>query len=552
MIKKVSEVFRDILLEHGVEYVYGIPGATELWFMDILEKTPEIQYILGLNESVCVAMAEAYARASGKPAVLNLHTGPGLAASMAMLTNCQNGNVPIVATVGQNDSRFLVNEPQLAGDLAGMGDSVAKYSVEVNRAEDFAVILQRAFKVAMTPPMGPVIVSIPGNLLRESVDYVPWNAPDPSVRSRGDQSLIRQAADLIKQCKNPIMLVQEGVAISGAVPEVTELATLAGAGVYQIWMGDVNFPMQHVLNCGDLMSTSEEAQNIFAKSDLLIAVGCKVFNDAFYSGRKIIHDDMKIIHIHEDAWEIGKNFSTDVGIAGDPKTIVSELNELLKDDVVLKKNAEARIEKYTSAFNAKKEKLNEKIENEKDYNPIAISHLMNTLKQVLPDDVMLLDDCWSSSGLLRSILDIKPGHFCRPRNGGSIGFGISGVMGLKQAVPEKKAVAVCGDGSAVWAIQALWTAAHYNIPVTWIITNNATYRQVKNVRKAIMGDYPLNEPHLGMEIGDPVIDFASCAKSMGVEACAVKDPKELKAALQNAIASDKPYLVEVYVENPPK
>ena len=188
---KLSEAFVDILKRHGTEYVYGIPGATEIWFMDALEKECGIQYILGLNELTCVSMAEGYARTKKKPAVLNLHTGPGMASAMGMLINCKNGHIPMVITVGQNDSRFLQSDPQLSGDIVGMGKTLAKYATEVHHAEELPMVLERAFKMAMQPPLGPVIVSIPCNLLNEEVEYVPHAVEWPMTRYRGDADAVR-------------------------------------------------------------------------------------------------------------------------------------------------------------------------------------------------------------------------------------------------------------------------------------------------------------------------------------------------------------------------
>ena len=548
---KLSEAFVDILKRHGTEYVYGIPGATEIWFMDALEKECGIQYILGLNELTCVSMAEGYARTKKKPAVLNLHTGPGMASAMGMLINCKNGHVPMVITVGQNDSRFLQSDPQLSGDIVGMGKTLAKYATEVHHAEELPMVLERAFKMAMQPPLGPVIVSIPCNLLNEEVEYVPHAVEWPMTRYRGDADAVRKAAELIKAAKAPVMLVQEGVEISNALEETICLAEQMGARVYQIWMGDVNFPIQHPLYCGDFDSTGKDAEDILANADLLVGIGCALFNDAFYSGRKVVHDGLKMIHISDDPWEVGKNYVTDAGIVGDPKAVLTELCDLLRCDKALQLAAAQRFATIQKETSAKRASLEKRIQREKENCPIAISYLMDTLRQAMPKGTLVLDDCWSSSGLLRSILDLRESaSLCRPRNGGSIGFGIGGALGMKQAMPERTVVAVCGDGSAAWGMQSLWTAAHYNIPVTFIITNNSVYRQVKNVRKVFMGNYDLSEKHLGMELDDPVISFSDLAEAMGVCAVKVRDPELLQSAIEQGFLSDRPNLIEVYVENP--
>ena len=174
------------------------------------------------------------------------------------------------------------------------------------------------------------------------------------------------------------------------------------------------------------------------------------------------------------------------------------------------------------------------------------------IKEAMTPDTVIVDECWSSSGMLRQVLDLsKPKTFFRARKGGSIGWGLPGALGVKLGLPDKPVIAVCGDGSAAWSIQSLWTAARYRIPVTFVITNNATFRQVKLVRKLVLGDYPLNEKHEGMEIDDPVIDFSMLARSMGVKGEAVRNPGDLGRVLKAAVDSGEPRLVEVFVENRP-
>ena len=194
--------------------------------------------------------------------------------------------------------------------------------------------------------------------------------------------------------------------------------------------------------------------------------------------------------------------------------------------------------------------LEQQIEAEWDHSPISISRLMTEIKKVVTPDTVIVDDCWSSSGMLRQILDLtEHNSFFRARKGGSIGWGLPGALGVKLGFPDKRVIAVSGDGSASWSMQSLWTAARYKIPVTFVITNNAVYRQVKMVRRIVLGDYPLNEKHLGMELDKPVINFSLLAESMGVKGERVERPEDLNHVLNTAMDSEEPRLVEVFVEN---
>jgi benzoylformate decarboxylase len=173
---------------------------------------------------------------------------------------------------------------------------------------------------------------------------------------------------------------------------------------------------------------------------------------------------------------------------------------------------------------------------------------MAEIRAVSIPGTVIVDDCWSSSATLRQVLEpSSPGSYLRGRKGGSIGWGLPGALGVKLGAPGARVIAVVGDGSAAWSMQSLWTAARYRIPATFVILNNATYGQVKLVRRIVLGDYPLGEKHEGMELDRPVIDFSMVARSLGIEGERVDDPAQLGVALQRAVDSDKPGVVEVMV-----
>jgi benzoylformate decarboxylase len=244
----------------------------------------------------------------------------------------------------------------------------------------------------------------------------------------------------------------------------------------------------------------------------------------------------------------------DCGIQGDIKSVLAELNELIERGVSPKGREEAkgRAKEIAQEKSKLEQQLKIQIENEKDRVPISISRLMAEIRDAMTPDTVIVDECWSSSGMLRQVLDPRKSKtFFRSRKGGSIGWGLPGALGVKLGLPDKPVVAIVGDGGAGWSIQSLWTAARYRIPVTFVITNNATYRQVKLVRKIVLGDYALSEKHEGMELDKPVLNFSMMAQSMGVKGESVKDPGDLGRALKAAFDSGEPRLVEVFVENRP-
>jgi benzoylformate decarboxylase len=288
--------------------------------------------------------------------------------------------------------------------------------------------------------------------------------------------------------------------------------------------------------------------------DVLIGVGCSLFAQGFFNPEPTLPSNTRIIQIDENPWEIGKNFPVDCGIQGDIKSALVELNELIERGMSSKGREEVkgRAKAIAQEKSKQDQQLRTQIESERDRVPISISRLMTEIRDTMSPDTVIVDECWSSSGMLRQVLDLgKSKAFFRSRKGGSIGWGLPGALGVKLGLPDKPVVAVVGDGAAGWSIQSLWTAARYRIPVTFVITNNATYRQVKLVRKIVLGDYPLSEKHEGMELDEPVLNFSMLAQSMGVKGESVKDPGVLGRALKAAFDSGKPRLVEVFVENRP-
>ena len=547
----------EVLRQEGVEYVFGIPGATEIHFMDALEEAPEIKYILGLQEVVCAGMAEGYARATGRPAFLNLHTASGLAAASPLLYNAKLGGVPLVVTVGQNDTRLLQLDPHLTGDIVGIGRPHAKWATELVHAEDIPVVIQRAFKMALQPPTGPVVVSLPQNVLQQEFDFT--HAPRTEVRARvrPDTTAVAKAVEILVAAERPLLLVESGVARSGALDEVVRFAELIGARVHQAWMADVNFPVAHPQYLGDLDPTDRSAEPVLKEADVLIGVGCSLFSAGFYDSQTPSVAHAKIIHIDDDPWEIGKNLRTDCGIQGDIKTVLTELNTALQVALAAGlpaggPDARERVRQRTAALAEEKTQalaeLQERWTAQRNRIPIAPSRLMTEVASATTPDTVIVDDCWSSSGILREILaPSQAGRYYRSRKGGSIGWGLPGALGVKLGMPRKQVVAVLGDGSAAWSIQGLWTAARYRIPVTFVITNNATYGQVKLVRRQVLGDYPLEEKHEGMELDRPIMEFSLLAKALGVEAERVQAPHELGPVLRRATSSGEPRLVEIIV-----
>ena len=545
------EALMEILRNEGVEYVFGMPGATEILFMDALEEHPEIKHILCLHEVVALGMVESYSRASGKVGVVNLHTCAGLAAAMPMLLNAHLGKVPLVVTAGQQDTRLLMQEPHLTGDLVGLASHFCKWSTEVLYATDIPLAMRRAFKVAMHPPTGPVFVSLPQDVLDQSLDFEYTSGVASFIRLSPDREAIDRAAELLVKGKAPAIIVEDGVARYEALSEVVKLAELIGARVYQAWMSDVNFPVNHPQYMGDLNVVSLRTRELLQLVDVLVAVGVPLFTQPLYLPEPLLTTNTQVIQIDDDPWQIAKNFPVAAGIEGDIKVSLTELNQVLQKRMSGQAHeaAKARAKEIAKEKERMTKAFLEKAQQERDQVPISVSRLMQELRESIKPGTLIIDDCWSSSPALRRVLDFsEPNSFQRTRGGGSIGWGMSGALGAKLAVPDRPVVAVIGDGSAMWSIQSLWTAAHYNIPVSYIICTNASYAQVKIMKNLLMGEKARGR-YLGMDLDRPRIDFCQLAQAMGVQGEKVELPEELGKALGAAFDCGQPRLVEVYIES---
>ena len=545
------EALMQVLNHEGVDFVFGLPGSTELMFMDALVDHPEIKFILGLHEVIALGMAEGYSRMSGKVGLVNLHTYAGLAAAAPMLFNAQLGGVPLVVTAGKQDTRLLLHEPHLAGDAAGLAAHLTKWSAEVTYAEDIPLVIQRAFKVAKQPPTGPVFISLPVNVMEESLDYDYIPSKPLFTGLRPDSDSLIKAVELLARAKKPVIVVENGVARNNALAEAIKLAEMIGARVYQPWQGDVNFPNHHPQYLGEFNTGNPATRDMLQSVDVLVVIGAQLFAEAAFLPKPLLTAKTRVVQIDDNPWEIAKNYPADAGILGNIKISLTELIQSLQKHMTggTLKTVEARIEEIVAEKKGLLRAFAEKDRQERDDYPISVSRLMQELKNTLPPGTVVVEEAPSCSSTLFRIMEFAaPLSFLRCRAGGSIGWGMPNALGVKLAAPERQVAAVVGDGSAIWSIQSLWTAAHYNLPVTYIICSNGSYRTCKMGLRRKIGEKAKGRC-LGMDFDQPRINFSQLAQSMGISGQQVEKPEDLNRVLKSAMKLNKANLVEVYIED---
>src|SRR5215467_644376 len=300
--------------------------------MDALAVEKELRYVLGLQEAAVIGMADGYAQASGKLAVVNLHVTPGLGNAMGMLYDAQKAGSPILVTAGQHDQDFNTTEPILWADLPPIARPLVKWSAEVHRLADLPRLVHRAAKTALAPPTGPVFLSLPGDILRADGN-IDLSAPTRiAPRLRGDRAAIEAAAALLADAKRPLIMAGDAVAQSHAHAELVELAELLGAPVYAEFVPSrATFPSSHPLFRGQILRTQAGVRQALDPHDVLFSVGGDLFTWSLPSKVEPMPPGMRLIHLDTDPWEIGKNFPAEVAILGDPKATLPELSATLRE-----------------------------------------------------------------------------------------------------------------------------------------------------------------------------------------------------------------------------
>jgi benzoylformate decarboxylase len=540
----------EILEAEGVCYLFGNPGTTELAFLDALADSG-LQYILALHEAVAVSAADGYAQASGQVGVVNLHAAPGVANGLSILHNAARARSPVVVTAGQQDTRHLMQEPVLAADTVRMTEPFTKWSYEVRRADEAPQALRRAIGLAKAPPTGPVFLSLPMNLMTELVEDSGRSAAPVSSLRRPDPEVLLRAADLLARARAPVIIAGDGIARAQALSELVALAELVGAKVHgEPFYRRTNFPSDHPLWSGGLFPAVPGVRKALDEADYALVLGADVFSWFLYAPGDPIPPGLPLVQVDDDPRAIGKNYPVTLGIVSDLKVALVELAREVgtRMNEAARSNAVARVRKSGEAHVVRKKAMADAALADKERVPITPAFLMHTLASLLPDDAAVVDESATSIRYVLGYLSFKaPGSFFGSKTG-TLGWGMGAALGVQLAYPGRKVVATIGDGSAMYACQALWTAAHNRLPITYVIINNASYAILKagmlgmGLDSAKRGIYP------GMDLTDPEINYVALARSMGVPAERVENPHELRGVLKQMLGADGPALVDVAID----
>lgn len=550
---KGSDLFLQTLIQRGVCHIFGNPGTTESGLVDRIASYPEIEYIITLHEGIAVGIADGFAQATRRPAVVNLHVAPGLGNGLGMLFNAWVGRSPLILTAGQQDTHLLLRDPLLAHDLTAMAAPLVKWSVQAQRSDELPLLLHRAFKVAGDPPPGPVFLSLPIDVLDEPCSLKPLPPVDLALQTLPDPPAVERAAAVLLGASNPAIVCGEEIVRSGAQQELTAVAEILGAPVWTTMLQTgVAFPMNHPQFRGELEDNHAAIRARLEGADAIFLAGGDFFREVFYTPVSPFPEGARLVQFEAAPEMLARNFAPEVGVAASLRPALAQLAGRLQSlaSPEFRQQAVARRALFAQEKEEAQRQQAALLETLTAQQPMARPVLMAALKRALPEDVIVVGEAITTApDMFRAFQFERPGDYYGSRGGG-IGQGLPGALGVQLAYPNRPVAAISGDGSALFSIQALWTAARYHIPVVFLILNNRSYRILKMNLERYRNFFASRgqQTHQFMDLQQPEIDFVALAQGFGVPAMRAGAPDQVAPAVEAALASGGPYLLDLLVD----
>jgi benzoylformate decarboxylase len=515
----VREAVFDVLRQAGVRTVFGNPGSTEIRML--ADWPDDFDYVLGLQESVAAGMAAGHAMGTGGLAVVSLHSAGGVGHSLGAVFNAYRDRIPLLLLAGQQSRPMLGTRPFLSADEpATFPRPYVKWSGQPDRAEDVPAALAEACRVALTPPRGPVFLSVPED------DWSQRTAPVPVRTVRGDfvgdPAALREVAEAVNGACSPALVVGAGVDDDRAQRVVVALAERAGAAV---WLAPLSarsgFPEDHRLFQGFLPPVRDQIVRRLDGHDVIVAIGAPIFKYHVHTDGPFLPPGARLYHLDCDptaaAWSpVGTSVLTTV------RAGVSALVELVRERD--RPPPAPRVPALAAPVR----------------DPIEPALVLDTLRALLPPDAIVVEEAPSHREEFHARLPVtRPGGFLTTGSG-ALGWGLPVAVGRALAGAGERVLCVVGDGSSMYSIQALWTAARHRVPVTFVVLNNNGYEAVKQLgRRAGVPVVPGTDIH--------GIDFVAVAEGLGCPGRRVTAAGDLAAAVTGALRADGPFLLEVPV-----
>jgi len=517
----VKQATFDLLRAFGIRKVFGNPGSTELPFLS--DWPDDIDYVLGLQEASVVGMADGYAQATRNAGFVNLHSAAGVGNALGNIYTAHRNQTPLVITAGQQARSILPLQAFLYAERASeFPRPYVKYSVEPARAEDVPAAIARAYYTAMQPPCGPTFVSVPIDDWAHLTQAI--EARKVSREIGPDPEAMKALADALSASKHPALVVGPGVDRAAAVDLMVKVAEKTKAAVWvSPFSARCSFPERHPQFAGFLHASPGQLSEALRAYDLVVVIGAPVFTFHVEGHASIFDGATTIFQITDDPTAAAVSPSG-ASIVATLKPALSFLLELLPDT----RRAAPPGRTLPPAPSAA--------------DPIPVDFLLHTLSQAMPDDAGLVEEVPSHRPSMQKFLPMRGQDSFYTMASGGLGYSLPAAVGMALGRGERRTVCLIGDGSAMYSIQALWTAAQRKLPLTIVVINNAGYGAMRSFSQVMQ---VRNVPGLDL----PGIDFVQIAQGMGCDAARVTSSSELAGALTRGLAHDGVSLVEVMVDS---
>jgi benzoylformate decarboxylase len=516
----VKDATFSLLRSFGIKKVFGNPGSTELPFLS--DWPDDIEYVLGLQEASVVGMADGYAQATRNAGFVNLHSGAGVGNALGNIYTAHRNQTPLVITAGQQARSILPLQAFLYAERASeFPRPYVKYSVEPARAEDVPAAIARAYYIAMQPPCGPTFVSVP-------IDD--WTHPAQAVEARSisrelgpDPAAMQALVTALAASKRPALVVGPGVDRAQAVELMVRVAERAKAAVWvSPFSSRCSFPERHPQFAGFLHASPAQLSDALSGHDLVVVIGAPAFTFHVEGHASIFDGATTIFQITDDA-DTAAVTPSGTSIIATMKPALTMLLDLLPETT--RAVPTGRVLPPAPASG----------------DPIPAEFLLHALATAMPDDAMLVEEAPSHRPAMQKFMPMRGQDSFYTMASGGLGYGLPAAVGVALGTPGRRTVCLIGDGSAMYSIQALWTATQRKLPLTVVVINNGGYGAMRSFSQVMQ---VRNVPGLDL----PGIDFVAIAQGMGCDAVRVSKAAELVPALARALAYDGTSLIEVMVD----
>jgi sulfoacetaldehyde acetyltransferase len=529
----------EALCLEGVRYIFGVVGSCYVEILDALYGRSDIEFMGVRHEQVAAHMADAYARAGGMPGVCMATNGPGATNLLTGVASASMNHAPMIVITGAPMISQMLRDSFQELDQLTLFRPITKAQIQIQRGDRVPELIRHAFRVAMQGKKGPVLVDLPRDMLNETSEmtFIPPDRYRWAQHAAGDAALVRRAAAALNQATSPVIIAGGGVIWSEAQSEVLALAEHLSAAVVTSYGHNDAVPHDHPLVIGALgRAGSPEAAEAVRGADVVLAVGTRLAHFTTFFDHRFIPQQAKIIQIEVDEKELGRHYALEVGILGDAKAVLDGISQQLAP----KPRLEARMTMIQQWRRQRQQRL--AAAGASEALPLKPQRVYQALREVLPRNAIVTIDAGAAASHAYNLLDFfEPRTFITPGDLGCVGAGFPSALGAKLARPDRPVVCLCGDGGFLMTSQDLETAVRERIPVVTVVMTNNCWGSEKAYQK-----YFFNERYVGSDFTNPRFD--EYARLFGAQGLRVENAAELRPALEKALATTIPTVLEIPVD----